>query len=91
LIELELEHGKDRSGPLSDILHAPAGQRSPADLMDEIRQLDEIRESQQEMIRNLEQQSSCWEASPETRAEVIRNLRIELGLDPDMDEGEEQL
>jgi hypothetical protein len=43
------------------------------------------------MIRNLEELSSCWEALAETRAELVRNLRIEPGENPDADDEREQL
>jgi hypothetical protein len=49
------------------------------------------RDAQNEIILNLEDQSSCWEALAETRAELVRNLRIELGEDPDADDEREQL
>ena len=67
-----------------------AGKRSHADLEDEIRQLRERNQAQQLMIRNLEEQSSRWEALAETKAELVRNVRIELSGDPDADNGDEE-
>ena len=49
---------------------------------EEVRQL-------REMIRQLEGQSLLWESVAETRAEQIRNLRVTLGLDPDVNDEEE--
>ena len=46
---------------------------------------------QHRMIRQLEGQSLLWESVAETRAELIRNLRAALGLDPDVNDEEEQL
>ena len=51
---------------------------------EEVRQLRVI-------IRQLEGQSLLWESVAETRAELIRNLRTTLGLDPDVNDEEEQL
>jgi hypothetical protein len=56
---------------------------------EEIRQLREINQEQYQMIRRLEGQSLLWESVAETRAELIRNLRVTLGLDPDINEEEE--
>jgi hypothetical protein len=42
----------------------------------------------QRMIRQLEGQSLLWESVAETRAELIRNLRVTLGLDPDASDQE---
>jgi hypothetical protein len=62
-----------------------------ADLSDEIRQLCEINQGQYRMIRRLEVQSLLWESVAETRADLIRNLRAALGVDPDVNDEEEQL
>jgi hypothetical protein len=40
------------------------------------------------MIRRLEGESLLWESVAETRAKLIRNLRVTLGLDPDRSEQE---
>ena len=44
-----------------------------------------------ETIRQLEGQSLLLESVAETRAELIRNLRVTLGLNPDINEEEDQL
>jgi hypothetical protein len=58
---------------------------------EEVRRLREINHEQYRMIRQLEGQSLLWESVAETRAELIRNLRAALGLDPDVNHEEEQL
>ena len=85
LIELQLNQG--RTVPLAQALGAPLGQRSCEDLLDEIKQLREIRRVQYEQIANLKEQSSCWEELAAERLETIRELRIELGQP--MEENEE--
>lgn len=84
LIELQLNQG--RTTPLAQALEAPHGQRSHADLLDEIKQLREIRRVQYEQLANLKEQSSCWEELAIQRLETIRELRIELGQPMDEDE-----
>lgn len=54
--------------------------------MDEIKQLREIRQSQNEVIRNLKEQSACWEELAGERLETIHALRVELGRLADEDE-----
>jgi DNA-binding PadR family transcriptional regulator len=58
---------------------------------EEVRRLREANQEQYRMIRQLEGQSLLWESVAETRAELIRNLRAALGLDPDVNDEEEQL
>ena len=55
----------------------------PLPWAEEVRQLREINHEQHRMISRLEQRSLLWESVAETRAELIRNLRVELGLDPE--------
>jgi hypothetical protein len=54
----------------------------PSPCNERVRQLREINHEQHRMIRRLEGQSLLWESVAETRADVIRNLRATLGLDP---------
>jgi hypothetical protein len=63
----------------------------PLPCCQEVRQLREINHEQHRMIRQLEGQTLLWESVAETRAELIRNLRAALGLDPDVNDEEEQL
>ena len=53
---------------------------------EEVCQLCEINQEQHRMTRQLEDQSLLWESVAETRAELIRNLRAALGLDPDVND-----
>jgi 3-polyprenyl-4-hydroxybenzoate decarboxylase len=76
LIEIQFNAGK--VGRMSGLL----GLRSPKDLLDEIKQLHQIRDAQREMIRDLEQTAACWEELATIRAETIRDLPIELGQNP---------
>ena len=57
--------------------------RSAKDVLEENAELRKIREKQHEMIRKLEEQSACWEELATIRAELIRELRSELGQNPD--------
>ena len=83
LIEIQLSQGK--TAPIRQALGAPDGQRSRADLLDEIKLLREIRQSQNEMIRNLKEQSACWDELAGERLETIHALRVELGRLADED------
>jgi hypothetical protein len=57
---------------------------------EEVHQLREINQEQYRMIRKLEGQSLLWESVAETRAENLQPART-LGLDPDVNDEEQQL
>jgi hypothetical protein len=65
---------------------AQSASTEPLPWYEEVRQLREINQEQYRMIRWLEEQSLLWESVAEARADLIRNLRAALGLDPDADE-----
>ena len=52
-------------------------------MCEEIHQLRALNGEQYRMIRRLKDQSLLWKSLAEIRAEVIRNLRTTLGMDPE--------